>query len=98
MDHAVPNQGSSEPVETYETLAKLVDHILLRPELSEDEVAEGCRLAREYNVCCVVVRPSDVDQVVRWMEGSPVRVASTVGHPFGYSSTGSKLYEGRDLL
>jgi deoxyribose-phosphate aldolase len=46
----------------------------------------------------VVVRPSDVDQVARAMEGSPVRVASTVGYPDGSSVTGTKLYEGRDLL
>lgn len=75
-----------------------MDHLLLRPDLSEDQVAEGCRLAREYNICSVLVRPSDVDQVVRWMNGSPVRVASTVGYPDGSSNTGAKLYEGRDLL
>ncbi len=76
----------------------MIDHILLRPDLPEDAVAEGCRLAREYNVCSVVVRPSDVDQVLRWMSGSTVRVASTVGYPDGSSNTGTKLYEGRDLL
>ncbi len=70
----------------------------MRPELSDDEVSEGCRLAREYNVSTVLVRPSDVDQVVRWMQGSTVRVASTVGYPDGSSNTGAKLYEGRDLL
>ena len=103
MDHSgsengTPNETGGQPAETYETLAKLVDHLLLRPDLSEDEVAEGCRLAREYNVCSVVVRPSDVDQVVRWMSDSPVRVASTVGYPDGSTNTGAKLYEGRDLL
>ena len=92
------NETGGQPAETYETLAKLVDHLLLRADLSEDEVAEGCRVAREYNVCSVVVRPSDVDQVVRWMNGSSVRVASTVGYPDGSSNTGAKLYEGRDLL
>ena len=76
----------------------MIDHILLRPDLSEDEVSEGCRLAREYNVCSVLVRPSDVDQAIRWMNGSGVRIASTVGYPDGSSNTGTKLYEGRDLL
>ncbi|MGH9627447.1 MAG: hypothetical protein ACRD7E_03665, partial [Bryobacteraceae bacterium] len=46
----------------------------------------------------VVVRPSDVDQVLRWMQGSAVGVASTVGYPDGSSATAVKLYEGRDLL
>jgi deoxyribose-phosphate aldolase len=97
-ENRAPNETGGQPAETYETLAKIIDHLLLRVNLSEDEVAEGCRLAREYNVCSVVVRPSDVDQVVRWMNGSPVRVASTVGYPDGSSNTGAKLYEGRDLL
>src|SRR4051794_16555971 len=97
-ENAAPNETGGQPAETYETLAKVMDHLLLRPDLSEDHVAEGCRLAREYNICSVVVRPSDVDQVVRWMNGSPVRVASTVGYPDGSSNTGAKLYEGRDLL
>lgn len=90
--------NQTEHIPTYESLAKVIDHLLLRVDLSEDQVFEGCRLAREYSVASVVVRPSDVDQVVRAMEGSPVRVASTVGYPDGSSVTGTKLYEGRDLL
>jgi deoxyribose-phosphate aldolase len=88
----------AEAIPTYESLARLIDHLLLGVDLSEDQVFEGCRLAREYGVASVVVRPSDVDQVARAMEGSPVRVASTVGYPHGSSVTGTKLYEGRDLL
>jgi deoxyribose-phosphate aldolase len=103
MDHSggengAPNETGGQPAETYETLAQIIDHLLLRADLSEDEVAEGCRVAREYGVSSVVVRPSDVDQVVRWMNGSTVRVASTVGYPDGCTTTGAKLYEGRDLL
>ncbi|HUS07098.1 MAG TPA: hypothetical protein VMZ52_12405 [Bryobacteraceae bacterium] len=85
-------------MQTYEALAGMVDHLLLRPELSDDEIAEGCRVAREYRVASVVVRPSDVDAAMRWMEGSPVKLASTVGYPDGSTSTAVKLYEGRDLL
>jgi deoxyribose-phosphate aldolase len=76
----------------------MIDHVLLAPWLSEDEVSEGCRVAREYQVGTVLVRPSDVDQVLRWMDGSGVAVASAVGYPDGSSSTGAKLYEGRDML
>lgn len=86
------------PLSTYEDLAKVIDHSLLRPELSEEQVAEGCRIAREYNVACVMVRPSDVELAVRWMEGSGVPVASVVGFPHGSSTTAVKVYETRDLL
>lgn len=83
---------------TYEDVAGLIEHSLVRPDLSEDQVGEGCAMAREYRVAAVVVRPSDADAAVRWMEGSGVTVASVVGFPHGSTTTGAKLYETRDLL
>jgi deoxyribose-phosphate aldolase len=76
----------------------MIDYPLLAPELSDEHIAEGCRLAREWSIAAIVVRPVDVDQVIRYMDGSSVAVASTVGYPSGISVTGTKLYEGRDLL
>ena len=72
--------------------------MLLGAALSEDDIAEGCRLAREYRVRSVLVRPSDVDQAVRILDGSGVIVSAAVGWPDGSGSTGAKLYEGRDVL
>lgn len=86
------------PLETYESLAGLLELTLLGPGLSADDVDAGCRLAQEYNVAAIVVRPCDVDMVTRWMKGSAVKVASVAGYPYGVSTTGAKLYEGRDLL
>ena len=98
MDHGQGQTATAEPVETYEALAKIIDHLALSPELTDDDVAEHCRLAREYDVATIIVRPSDVDQAVRWMGSSAVRVGSTVGYPDGSANTATKLYEGRDLL
>lgn len=86
------------PVETYESLARLVDYHLLEPTLSTDQVAEACSVAREYGVRAVVVRPCDAQLVVQWMAGSGVLVAGAAGYPDGTSTTATKLYEGRDLL
>ena len=91
-------QPAVEPIETYESLAGLLELTLLGPTLSADDVNEGCRVAREYGVAAVVVRPCDVEMVKRWMSGSGVKVASVAGYPYGVSTTGAKLYEGRDLL
>lgn len=87
-----------EPVETYESLAGILELTLLGPSLSADEVHEGCRLAREYGIAAVVVRPCDVEMVTRWMRGTSVKLASIAGYPYGISTTAAKLYEGRDLL
>ena len=86
------------PVETYESLTSLMELTLLAPNLTADDVDEGCRTAREYGIAAVVVRPCDVEMVSRWMAGSAVKVASVAGYPYGISTTGAKLYEGRDLI
>jgi deoxyribose-phosphate aldolase len=86
------------PLAAYEALAKMIDHSLLRPELTDDQVLEGCHIARKYNVASVTVRPSDVDAALRWMEASGVPVGSVAGFPHGSTTTAAKLYEARDLL
>lgn len=46
----------------------------------------------------MIVRPSDVDLVARWMSGSPVRFGTLTDSPHGYSTTAAKTYAARDLL
>jgi deoxyribose-phosphate aldolase len=86
------------PLTTYEGLAKMIDHSLLRPELNEEQVLEGIRLARRYDVASVCGRPGEADLIVRELEGSTVAPSSVVGFPHGGSTTAAKIYEARDLL
>src|SRR5437879_5038786 len=86
------------PITTYEDIAKMIDHSLVRPELTIDQVAQGCELARRYHVASVSVRPCDVDFAVRQLGGSDVKVGSLAGFPHGSSTTAVKLYEIRDAL
>lgn len=76
----------------------MIEYPLLAPELTDGHIAAGCKLAREWQIGCLVVRPSDLEQAVRWMDGSDIPVGSTAGYPDGISVTGTKLYEGRDVL
>jgi deoxyribose-phosphate aldolase len=76
----------------------MIDHSLVRPELTEDQVIEGCEVARSYGVAAVSVRPCDVDTAVRLLSGSDVAVGSVSGFPHGSTTTAAKLYETRDLL
>lgn len=88
----------SAPLETYDSLSALLEQVLLRPNLSSDDVYDGCRVAREYGLPAIVVRPCDVESAVRWLGGSDVQVVGAVNYPYGYSTTAAKLYEGRDIL
>jgi deoxyribose-phosphate aldolase len=95
------DQNRSEtrpPLTTYQDLAKMIDHSLVRPELTDDQVVAGCELAKRYQVASVSVRPCDVDLAVRLLGGSGVAAGSLAGFPHGSSTTAVKLYEIRDVL
>lgn len=83
---------------TYEDLAQLIEHSLIKPELSDEQVVEGIELAKRYGVAGVRVRPCDIDLAVRTLHGSQVKAGSVAGFPHGSQTTATKLYETRDLL
>src|SRR3954451_14874882 len=83
---------------TYEDLGRLIDHPLVGPGLTDEQVGEGLNLARRYGIACVSVRPCDIDLAVRTLQGSAVRPGAVCGFPHGTQNTATKLYEARDLL
>lgn len=91
-------QDSRPALTTYEDVAKMIDHSLLRPDLTEAHIEEGCRIARQYRVASVTLRPADIDLGVRLMEGSGVKVGTVAGFPHGSSTTAVKLFEARDAI
>lgn len=91
-------QEPRPPLDNYEQLARMVDYLLLRPDLGEERVVEGCRLALDRGIASVTVRPSDADLAVNLLRGSQTLPGSVVGYPHGFQTTPVKLYEARDLL
>src|SRR5215467_5836941 len=87
-----------EPLKTYESLARLIDHSLVKPELTDEQVVEGLEMAKRYGIATVSVRPCDIDLAVRTLQGSSVRPAAVCGFPHGSQNTATKLFEARDLL
>jgi deoxyribose-phosphate aldolase len=83
---------------TERDIAKTIDHSLLRPELDDEFVEEGCRLAARYEVASVCVRPADVRRAVAILEGRDVAVGTTIGFPHGNHTTEVKVDEARRAL
>ncbi len=83
---------------TYEDVAGTIDHSLLRPELDDQFVADGCRLAAEYRVASVCVRPADVARAAELLAGSGVAVGTVIGFPHGNSTTEVKVFEAERAL
>ena len=83
---------------TERDIAKAIDHSLLRPELDDAFVEDGCRLAARYDVASVCVRPADVRRAKALLEGTDVTVGTTIGFPHGNHRTEVKVFEARQAL
>ncbi len=82
----------------YSDVAKAIDHSLLKPELDDVFVEAGCKLAAEYDVASVCVRPRDVERARDLLAGSTVAVGTVVGFPHGSARTEAKVFEARLAL
>jgi deoxyribose-phosphate aldolase len=83
---------------TERQIAKTIDHSLLRPELDDAFVEAGCRLAAEYDVASVCVRPVDVRRAKAILAGTAVAVGTVIGFPHGSSTTATKVFEANRAL
>jgi len=83
---------------TYEQLAKVIDHSLLRPELTEADVLSGCELAARYHVATVCVKPCDVRLAKEALQDSDVLVSTVVGFPHGSNLTSIKVAEAEKAM
>lgn len=83
---------------TLEQLAKVIDHSLLRPELTEADVIAGCELAKKYHAASVCVKPADVKLAAKVLAGSDVAVGTVLSFPHGNSTTAIKVAEGKQAL
>jgi len=83
---------------TERDIAKTIDHSLLRPELDDVFVEDGCRLAARYDVASVCVRPADVRRAKAILAGTDVAVGTTIGFPHGNHTTEIKVHEAERAL
>ncbi|HEX5270340.1 MAG TPA: deoxyribose-phosphate aldolase, partial [Gemmataceae bacterium] len=78
---------------TYADVARMIDHSLLQQTLTDADLEQGCRLAREYGVASVCIKPYAVRLAAGLLAGSPVAVGTTVGFPHGGHLTAIKVDE-----
>lgn len=83
---------------TTQDVADLIDHALLKPELTPDEVEQACRELAADEIWSVCVRPSDVRLALAAVDGHRTRVCTVIGFPHGTTSTAAKVAEARQAL
>ena len=79
-------------------IAKKIDHALLHPTLTDEQIVNGCELAKAYRVAAVCVKPYSVAQAVEVLKDSNVSVCTVVGFPHGNISIEMKLVEAEDSI
>lgn len=80
------------------TLAKHIDHTLLKPEGTEKELIKLCQEAREYNFFSVCVNPCNIVKAKELLEGTDTKVCTVVGFPLGQMTTEAKSFETKEAV
>lgn len=78
---------------SYEQLAKMIDHSLLHPTMTDADLEEGCKIAAKYGAASVCIKPYAVKRAAELLKGCDVNVGAVIGFPHGNSCTESKRYE-----
>jgi len=79
-------------------LAKLIDHTMLKPEATRDEIVQLCKEAKQYRFASVCVNTTWVGLARSLLAGTDVMVCCVVGFPLGAMTPTAKAYEARDAV
>ncbi len=83
---------------SYLNISKMIDHSLLNPTLTVDQLESGCQLALEYDVASVCILPYYLRRCSDILQGSSVKASTTIGFPHGGHTTATKKAEAEQAL
>jgi len=77
---------------------RLIDHTLLKPDATEEQIRQLCAEAREYGFASVCINPAWVSLAAQELAGSEVKVCTVIGFPLGATTPTTKAIEARDAI
>ena len=83
---------------TYLDMAKMIDHSLLNPTMTDEVLEQGIQIALDYDVASVCIMPYYLKRCAERLKGSNVRASTTIGFPHGGHTTAVKLAEAKRAL
>jgi deoxyribose-phosphate aldolase len=86
------------PTFGYGDIAGMIDHSLLNPTLTAEDLDAGCRLALDYQVASVCIMPYALRRCAERLRGSGVKAGTTIGFPHGVNATAVKVFEARQAI
>jgi deoxyribose-phosphate aldolase len=78
---------------TLNSIAKMIDHSLLHPTMTDEDIIKGCALAKKFNVATACIKPYCIPMVRDLLTGSGVGVCPVIAFPHGNSTTAIKVME-----
>ncbi len=78
---------------TIKDISKMIDHSLLHPTMTDKDLVEGCKIAKEYDVAAVCIKPYFVKEAAEILKDSDVKVCSVIGFPHGNGTIQAKVFE-----
>jgi deoxyribose-phosphate aldolase len=79
-------------------LSSMIDHTLLKPDATEEQIKKLCKEARENKFASVCINPHYVPLAVECLRGSDVKVCTVIGFPLGASTTRTKVAEAKEVV
>ena len=79
-------------------IASYIDHTLLKPTASADELKKLCAEAAEYTFASVCVNPCNVADAKAMLKDTPVKICTVIGFPLGAGKTETKVFEAKEAL
>ncbi len=83
---------------TAKELAGMLDHSVLQPYLTDEDIRKGCEIALKYNTASVCARPCDIKLVAQLLKGSTVKPCTVIGFPHGTCLTAVKVFEAKQAM
>jgi deoxyribose-phosphate aldolase len=81
-----------------QNVAGLIDHTLLKADVTQEQIKKLCEEAREYHFASVCVNPTWVNAASEWLKGSDVKVCTVIGFPLGANTPETKAFETKNAI
>lgn len=89
----MPGEASTKITVSLPNLAKMIDHSLLHPTMTDNTIRDGLLLSKKYNVATACIKPYSIPLAKEILRGSEVGICAVIGFPAGNSTTSIKCAE-----
>jgi deoxyribose-phosphate aldolase len=87
-----------QDLKSIDSVAKLIDHTLLKPEATIDQVVKLCAEAKKFGFASVCINPTHVRLCADQLHGTPVKVCTVIGFPLGANTAEIKVFEAQTAV